>query len=339
MTVASGGDGSEQSAIPGIFSLFLSDRAPAGGVEVAYSLDGEAQPVADYRPLSGTVLIPEGEFGANVFVNPVNDAITVSAVDDGIVEDVHSSFITHAAASADADYEGIEIRDFTANIRDRSFDPRTTAEGLGVAFDRLQEVLERELHAIALPIVGEIDDFAPAFIERFRNTVVNRIVTARDLTQGELELSGVGSFNTAFFDAVVAIDEVIQLAAQLQEGENIVIERGSYVLEGFDGFGYDTSGLTQWANNDFAASEAFRVLDGFFLSDRGPDRVRFRGSSRSEPIAGSFGGSRGGFGRNGRDCRHHHRRGQPANRCHRRGGSVPGGTGHGNHPGAICRPR
>jgi len=42
--------------------------------------------------------------------------VTVTAVDDGVPEDAHTSIITHSASSTDGDYDGISISDVTANI-------------------------------------------------------------------------------------------------------------------------------------------------------------------------------------------------------------------------------
>ncbi|MCU0546193.1 MAG: Ig-like domain-containing protein [Oscillatoriaceae cyanobacterium Prado104] len=286
VTVVPGGNASEQSAIPGVFSFSLNDAAPQGGLTVNYTVNGVAQSGTDFSPLSGSITIPEGEFGANLFVNPINDLIdenppealtltlsngtdyqigaenaatiaisdddiagvriletgnrtnvaeggatdiyrisltsqptsnvtidfitdnqlepissitftpenwnieqqvTVVATDDGIQEELHGGTIRHEITSSDSNYQGISVRNVTANIRDRVFDPLTTSQGLGTTLDRLQQILERELLSIDLPILGDVGDFAPAFIERFRNSVVNQVRSARDLTQSALE--------------------------------------------------------------------------------------------------------------------------------------------------------
>jgi Ca2+-binding RTX toxin-like protein len=52
---------------------------------------------------------------------------------------------------------------------------------------------------------------------------------------------------------------------------------GKFSASAHLGFGYDTYGLNQWKNSNFAASSAGKVLDGFYVSDRqnadgtGPD--------------------------------------------------------------------
>ncbi|WP_445250797.1 FG-GAP-like repeat-containing protein, partial [Microcoleus sp. OTE_8_concoct_300] len=43
---------------------------------------------------------------------------------------------------------------------------------------------------------------------------------------------------------------------------------GKFSAEAHLGFGYDTYGLNQWKNSNFAAGSADKVLDGFYVSDR-----------------------------------------------------------------------
>ncbi|HEY9738632.1 MAG TPA: hypothetical protein V6D06_20205, partial [Trichocoleus sp.] len=286
VTVTPGGNGSELSAVPGVFTINLSDPASAGGLEVSYSVSGQAQNGVDYGLLSGTVVIPAGEFGANIFVNPVNDLIdedppesivltlevgsdyqiggtasatvtisdddvagvrilesgsrtivaeggrtdtyqvsltsqptdtvtvalatdnqlqplaplvftpdnwnqaqtvTVQAADDGVADGTQTSLIRHSVTSSDANYSGIAVRDVGVEVRDRTFDAQLVANGVAATLSRMQAILQQELLAIDLPLVGEVADFAPTLIERFGTALVNQIRTATDLTQTKLE--------------------------------------------------------------------------------------------------------------------------------------------------------
>lgn len=42
----------------------------------------------------------------------------MAGVEDDVLEELHTGVITHTVTSADADYNGIYVRDLTANIRD-----------------------------------------------------------------------------------------------------------------------------------------------------------------------------------------------------------------------------
>ena len=44
--------------------------------------------------------------------------VTLTAVDDGVIEGAHTSTITHAAASTDGNYNGVAIADIAANVID-----------------------------------------------------------------------------------------------------------------------------------------------------------------------------------------------------------------------------
>jgi len=68
--------------------------------------------------------------GAGVAINrtftPANAAtpqtVNVTAVDDTLIEGNHTGIITHAAASADSDYNGIAIDTVSAGIADNELD-------------------------------------------------------------------------------------------------------------------------------------------------------------------------------------------------------------------------
>jgi len=53
----------------------------------------------------------------------VPQMVTVSAVDDSVVEGTHTAVITHSAASADAGYNGIVVADVTVSIGDNDGHP------------------------------------------------------------------------------------------------------------------------------------------------------------------------------------------------------------------------
>ena len=57
--------------------------------------------------------------------------VNVTAVDDAIVEGLHTSTITHAAASSDTNYNGITINNVVANITDNDTAGVTIAESGG----------------------------------------------------------------------------------------------------------------------------------------------------------------------------------------------------------------
>ena len=62
---------------------------------------------------------------------PIPQVVTVTAVDDAVVEGAHSSTITHAAASTDTDYNGMAVGDVTANITDNDTGGVTVSQTAG----------------------------------------------------------------------------------------------------------------------------------------------------------------------------------------------------------------
>jgi hypothetical protein len=56
----------------------------------------------------------------------IPQTVTVTAVDDGAVEGVHTSIITHSLSSVDANYNGLAVSDVVANIVDNDAPPPTS---------------------------------------------------------------------------------------------------------------------------------------------------------------------------------------------------------------------
>jgi hypothetical protein len=63
------------TAVPGTFTVTLSDPAPDAGITVNYTLGGTATEGADYDTLSGAVTFAPGESTATIVVTPVLDNV------------------------------------------------------------------------------------------------------------------------------------------------------------------------------------------------------------------------------------------------------------------------
>ncbi|MEM7028701.1 MAG: FG-GAP-like repeat-containing protein [Chloroflexota bacterium] len=105
------------------------------GTTAIYSLTLTSQPT---DPVTVTVA-PDGQTSVNtttvVFTSinwDIGQDVTVSAIDDGLIEGLHTSTINHSAVSADSIYNGLAIGSVTANITDNDvagviFDPTTVS--------------------------------------------------------------------------------------------------------------------------------------------------------------------------------------------------------------------
>lgn len=70
------GTNAGEPSMQGLFSITLSDPAPAGGITINYSLAGTATLNADYtEPQNGTVNIPAGSLTASIVVNTNDDLV------------------------------------------------------------------------------------------------------------------------------------------------------------------------------------------------------------------------------------------------------------------------
>jgi hypothetical protein len=98
-----------------------SSNVAEGGATDTYTVVLNAAPTANVTVTinSGTELMVAP---ATLTFTPANWAVpqtvTVTAVDDALVEGPHTGMITHTATSADAAYNGIAVASVTANITD-----------------------------------------------------------------------------------------------------------------------------------------------------------------------------------------------------------------------------
>lgn len=78
----------------------------------------------------------------------VPQTVTVSAVDDALVEGTHTQTINHTATSTDAKYNGISITSITANITDNDRNDAPSYQG---QIKRLQRTVAHKLLPIGQP--------------------------------------------------------------------------------------------------------------------------------------------------------------------------------------------
>jgi hypothetical protein len=98
-----------------------STNVTEGGATDSYTVVLNSQPTADVTitisPDSQVSVSPTSlTFTSSDWNTP--QTITVTAVDDFVVEGSHTGTITHSASSSDSDYDGISISDVTVNITD-----------------------------------------------------------------------------------------------------------------------------------------------------------------------------------------------------------------------------
>ena len=92
-----------------------------GGATDTYTLVLNSQPTADVviTPVPDSQLsVSPGSLTFTATNWNVPQTVTVTAVDDAVVEKVHSGQLTHAAVSGDASYQGIAVSELTAQITD-----------------------------------------------------------------------------------------------------------------------------------------------------------------------------------------------------------------------------
>ena len=96
------------------------DSVPTANVDVTVTPDSQT----DLGGRPGTTIVLTFTPANALTPQPVN----VTAVDDAVVEDSHTSTITHAAASSDTNYNGITINNVVANVTDNDTVGVTIAE-------------------------------------------------------------------------------------------------------------------------------------------------------------------------------------------------------------------
>jgi len=112
----------------GVFVSQISVDVGEDGTTATYSLVLTTQPTADVTINfdTGTQLEPIAPVTFTAGNWNVPQTITVTAIDDAVVEGPHSGTITHTATSGDPTYDGIAIASVTANITDNDAAPIPT---------------------------------------------------------------------------------------------------------------------------------------------------------------------------------------------------------------------
>jgi hypothetical protein len=84
-SIAAGDNGSEEGPVNGSFTITLSDPAPAGGLEIAYTLGGDATEGDDYTLGDGTNTTVTSST-ITIATGALTGTVTVDVIDDGDVE-------------------------------------------------------------------------------------------------------------------------------------------------------------------------------------------------------------------------------------------------------------
>lgn len=118
-----GGDGGGDAQTPGI-SLLQTDsltQVTEGGATDSFTLTLDARPKSNVT-INFAVDQQTSVFPASVIFTPDNfsnsQTVTVSAVDDDLIEGTHGSLISYSVSSSDAAYDGYSLADLDVNVLD-----------------------------------------------------------------------------------------------------------------------------------------------------------------------------------------------------------------------------
>lgn len=194
-----------------------------GGDGVTYSLQLISKPTAnvtvefvtdtDLQTIQNITFTPENW----------NDAqtVTVKAIEDTDSEGTETKAITHKLSSADTFYNQITIPNVNVQIKDRTFDAEATTDGLTAALGKIQSLIDDQLLAIELPIVGSLKTIAPDFIGNLKNSLITEI-GGNNLNQAGLKTTIETAIKNAF-----GIDD-------FEVNTNITFDKGTFQEATFD---------------------------------------------------------------------------------------------------------
>ncbi|NQE38000.1 hypothetical protein [Microcoleus asticus] len=154
----------------------------------------------------------------------------------------------------------IDVADNSANLQNASPVPKTA----------LQQTASQQINS---KTGGKVKDFLNALqdIDGFDIPLLTQPQTAIQLLIGKPDVP-VFTYQMPKLGFDFNIRKDFQIWGPLKG-----LLEGKFSAAAHLGFGYDTYGLNQWKNSNFAASSADKVLDGFYVSDRenadgtGPD--------------------------------------------------------------------
>ena len=162
-----------------------------GGGQATFNVRLNGQPTADVKIDLGSSNTPEGTVSpVSLTFNSANwnaaQTVTVTGVDDSVANGNKAyTIVTSPAVSNDSKYSGLNAADVAVTNTDNE----TLWCGLEKGLDQLENIVNDQLNAFKLPILGGLSDIFPNFISNLKNNLVNTVKNATDFTPSQLENS------------------------------------------------------------------------------------------------------------------------------------------------------
>ncbi|MEG3920003.1 calcium-binding protein, partial [Microcoleus sp. T3_A4] len=161
------------------------------GGKATFNVKLNSQPTADVKIDLESSNATEGTVSpASLTFNSANwnasQTVTVTGVDDSVADGNKAyTLVTSPAVSNDSKYSGLNAADIAVTNTDNE----TLWCGLEKGLDKLENIVNDQLNAFKLPILGRLSDISPNFISNFKNSLVNTVKNATDFTPSQLENS------------------------------------------------------------------------------------------------------------------------------------------------------
>ncbi|MEB3340848.1 LamG-like jellyroll fold domain-containing protein [Okeania sp.] len=220
-----------------------------------------------YQELSSTNSLT---FNSNNWyqLQPVN----VTGLDDNVAEvgNTHEATLEYTITSGDSDYNNLKVPAQIIDIKDRPFDPNTTASSLTQGLLTFQESLD----TLSLPLIGTLEGTAPPFIRNVITDVVAEVRAMEFVTGEKLAKAFTNSFNNNINNGGAVTVEITDLSSSnisfkvnaTDKFNNTPISLASDLGLPALGIGMETNGNLN-ANFDYNFDFAFGLndTDGFYI--------------------------------------------------------------------------
>jgi len=197
--------------------------------------------------------------------------VTVTGLDDNVAEigNTHEATLKYTVTSNDTDYNGLKVPAQTISIKDRPFDPNTTASSLTQGLLAFQDSLD----TLSLPLIGNLDGVAPPFINNVLTDVVAEVRAMDFVTGDKLAQAFTTAFNNNINTGGTVTVEITDLSSNnisffINAGDsfNTPISLASDLGLPALGIGMETNGNLD-ATFDYNFDFAFGLndTDGFYI--------------------------------------------------------------------------
>ncbi|MDY6939977.1 MAG: DUF4347 domain-containing protein [Cyanobacteriota bacterium] len=193
-------------------------KEPTADVTISFETGDQLEAIPD-------ITIPRANWS-----EPVEVEIYAQSDTEVEPEDIQTD-LAFTLASADGNFNNLQVPTLPVIVADPQIEGSQLGQGIDALLDRISDLLAEQLDGLELPLIGNLGDYTPNFIDTFRNFLVDKLeslgATDSSTIATTIETAIEGAFNIVGIDT----DVEVNLSAGLQETSFDITISNEYNLE------------------------------------------------------------------------------------------------------------